>query len=315
MSNRNRDGSYLTVIYGTLLAVFLALIVGVFTYSRAWNAAYEYHERSSYNYDIGQSQRQGCRQRATVEEALDCLENAEAASRDNHRAEQNLNAQRQMADWAFYMLIATVALGSLTFAAAVAAAVYAGISAKAARQTVGVTREIGEAQTRAYLVAEEAEYFVTKNLIQVVVSIRNTGNSPAKNITMNGELRYIATVVESGLPDQIHRFRLWFNHMPVPGVAGGSVGKGVIFISRLDPGIDAAQFDGVVANQEDLSLFCHVSWQDVFGKPTKEDFLFGTDVTLSDPAWGGTKTYERRLQGYQSSIGGPRPNRPQRGSG
>lgn len=113
---------------------------------------------------------------------------------------RDLHAQEKMAMWAFWMFVATAATVALTFAALLAilrtlhhtkraadAAVDMVTEAKAtsaaAEATIGVTREIGQAQVRAYLSIKAARAYVDeKDGIVFDVTVENSGQSPAKGV-------------------------------------------------------------------------------------------------------------------------------------
>lgn len=122
-------------------------------------------------------------------------ENKAGRQESETREKRDLAAQEAMATWAKWTVI-------LTFAALVAiirtlhhtrrAADYADAMVKEAKETTkaaieatAVTREIGERQTRAYICIDSAvlKEPVLGNPIQASVTFKNTGQSPAYNVS------------------------------------------------------------------------------------------------------------------------------------
>ena len=113
----------------------------------------------------------------------ECISKVIHATNENKRAEKDLVAQTEMATWAFWMLIVTIFVAVVT-----AGGVYfVWRTLLATKKTVTITREIGEAQVRAYLTIEsgtitpeieDGERIVWK----IHVGVRNCGQSPARKI-------------------------------------------------------------------------------------------------------------------------------------
>jgi hypothetical protein len=98
------------------------------------------------------------------------------------------DAAKKSADWGVYLGLVGVFIGVLTLAAAFAAAIFAKSAANATWKTVDVTREIGEAQTRAYLNCTSANYKRAKDSVAADIKIENIGNSPATEVTIVGDV-------------------------------------------------------------------------------------------------------------------------------
>lgn len=126
----------------------------------------------------------------------------------NEHEVSDLKAQKAMALWAMLMFVASVASVAVTAAglellrrtlnATKDAATYAESAARAAWETVeqakaatlaaqeavGVTREVGQAQVRAYISvsAELPKGLALNQTLRVKLSIKNTGQSPAHSV-------------------------------------------------------------------------------------------------------------------------------------
>lgn len=120
------------------------------------------------------------------------------------------DAADKAANWAgpmFWLGIVGAGIGVFTLIAAVSAAIFAKSAANATWKTVEVTREIGEAQTRAYLNCTSAKYKLSKESIWAVLEIENIGNSPATEIEIVGDL----TIQDVGGMARHFRVHRWVN--------------------------------------------------------------------------------------------------------
>lgn len=116
---------------------------------------------------------------------------AEIISRSNEeqRAQDDLIAQTEMATWAFWMLIATVAMAVLTGIGVVFVWQTLEATRRMAADTNTMTedtRKIGEAQTRAYLTVDSVKIVGIQpgKIPEIILVIKNTGNSPAMRVNI-----------------------------------------------------------------------------------------------------------------------------------
>lgn len=127
--------------------------------------------------------------------------------REEWRAEEDLKAQRQMADWAFLMLVATAfgtcvtAIGVVFVAQTLEATRDAVKEARAANETV---LHVGKKQIIAYLTCSNPTLSFQNNSPVLGLSVVNSGNTPAFNVFL--ELRtgasgehYLAKPVGDGI--------------------------------------------------------------------------------------------------------------------
>lgn len=136
------------------------------------------------------------------------------------------------------------------------------------------TREIGEAQARAYLGCIDAEYRVFKDRVEVWVRIKNHGNSPATNIRLKGHIQTTNfTMLLSGSKGQAN-FRTQFSDGHAPSMAGGNEGKGFLLwmlgISDSDENDPAVEC--LIAESTKPNVSCTVTWVDVFMKENVVSF-------------------------------------------
>jgi hypothetical protein len=111
-----------------------------------------------------------------------CIRDVIESTNQHKRAEGDLVAQKSMALWAFLMLVVTVAMALITFAGVY----YVWRTLLATQKMASDTREIGNAQTRAYLGVDEAQTTCLLNpaypgKLYFVITHTNFGNTPAFN--------------------------------------------------------------------------------------------------------------------------------------
>jgi len=146
--------------------------------------------------------------------------------REEWRSEHDLDAQRDMADWTFFMLVASsagvlvTAIGviyvALTLRETRAAVREAEAATKAAEAAVDVTRDVGIAQIRAYVAITKFVFRVSPNNKPCFeIMFANAGQSPTRNI----EIRIIFSVTETLANPRIYESRELIHTMPdlVPG--------------------------------------------------------------------------------------------------
>lgn len=114
--NRWQDGTYALIT----LAVFAGLgVLALATYmgaSKGYQSAYQnqradsQRERAAYKASIE------CRNAETPTAAIECYQREYKITRDENRSDEDLNAQREMADWTEGVLWATLLFGALTVA-------------------------------------------------------------------------------------------------------------------------------------------------------------------------------------------------------
>ncbi len=109
-----------------------------------------------------------------------CIRDVIDATNESERAERDLVAQSDMARWALWMLIVTAAM---TVATGIGV-VFVWRTLLATQMMAADTREIGEAQVRAYLSCVGSRFIVdSKGQQGVVYMLANSGQSPAVNVS------------------------------------------------------------------------------------------------------------------------------------
>jgi hypothetical protein len=120
-----------------------------------------------------------CFAQVPVAGAQKCAEEAIRAGREDQRGEQDLSAQRQMAKWAYWLLIFTVAqsmLGILGFIALI-------ITIRQGRDANDIARDNSHRELRAYLTSESVtlnDVDFNERKFVLDMTIVNHGQTPAK---------------------------------------------------------------------------------------------------------------------------------------
>jgi hypothetical protein len=108
----------------------------------------------------------------------ECIAEAVRGSREQQRSEEDLDAQQQMAEWARWMLIATVVMAATTGFGVV----FVWQTLAATQQMAKDTRRIGEAQVRAYMNLASGNLKAEGRSVVAEIVINNFGQTPAKDM-------------------------------------------------------------------------------------------------------------------------------------
>jgi hypothetical protein len=185
--------------------LILVLAIGLFLISVQISMNYQ---EVYYNYATQEARaeaqekfRQKCLNLSSGEEIADCFDDAVEAAREPQRSEEDLQAQKQMADWARLMLYVTFAIGIMTFVVTVASVLLIretlDLQRNATREATKATRAAIAAneQSRDAFLADQRPWLAVKlqggapltwNVnglnLQVFVSMRNFGRTPALRV-------------------------------------------------------------------------------------------------------------------------------------
>lgn len=135
-----------------------------------------------------------CFDQAVGASAKKCTQDAIEAGRDDQRSEKDLGAQQQMAQWAYWLLLLTVAQSLLGIGGFIALLV----TIQQGRDANKITRETGRKQVRAYLgvtsvTMEDGDNGDPK----FVVNLSNNGVSPADVTRLRISVIWMGTPVET----------------------------------------------------------------------------------------------------------------------
>lgn len=192
-------------IIGGAIAYALVLFVSIAAiYSYVDQRVYNERTISKKTTERYRNFRDKCSNVLSVEELRSCYKNHIDTGWKTERDQQDLNAQQQMAEWAFLMLIVTAVIGSLSLimTGVGIVLVYLNLkeariitvqsirSADAAQNVVDETRIVGRRQVRAYLSGESATYTTEPNYFTCFLIIKNFGQSPAKKVKVTASVSW-----------------------------------------------------------------------------------------------------------------------------
>ncbi|MFL0670944.1 MAG: hypothetical protein ACJLS3_05800 [Erythrobacter sp.] len=121
-----------------------------------------------------------CLAKRPIGDVPECMEAAIRASHESQRSEQDLKAQRDMSEWAWWLLIVSIAQIPLSIAGLGALIV----TIRQSREANEIARGIGEAQVRAYVkcgnvTCKTIGQDEANDLYSLVIETQNLGQSPA----------------------------------------------------------------------------------------------------------------------------------------
>lgn len=306
MSKINRH-EYIT--FG-LIAAFL-LSVASFA---IWEIASKHAEReirahrgANSNTQWTESQiQQICASRTTVVDAIECMSEYTAPDEETKRANYDLQAQTDMAAWAFWMLIATFITTGITGLALLLLAYTLIHTRRAADSGEAMAREAertrqaaiagnnnavlaaqksdehARRQLRAYINVQGAEVIESNdpNFIRFSVTFKNSGQTPAHNAT----IRRGAGVFQADLIDK--------DELPVP-LDVSAVGPVVIAPNEalnvfFSVSVTKRDIDTIKAGNRKIALYGVVEYEDVFDITIHDDdSIWFTQFQLHLIDWGG----------------------------
>ena len=275
------------------LGIVIALIAGWLTWdlSAIHTEQRVRYERTAADYAGQTAQRieRECGTGLQGQAAADCMADVIEASREDVRAERDLDAQEMMAR--FTRLMGWTGLLALIVGGASAGLIYATLTET--RRMANDTREIGEAQVRAYLgiVVEHEPMGLNADLDAAVlfrVKISNVGQSPARRLRWNANVKYIRRHLPSNCPTMVSLAAERYTGVTLPvgdyatDTVPSNLALGEIFWNRAERPEDA------------LYVFGVVTFSDVFGRDRLRRFAFRVEV-VADPA-GQHPTVEDGIQ-------------------
>lgn len=218
---------------------------------------------------------------------------------DDLLAQQGMEeATRGMADLAQYqtwligigtaLLLVTLWLTRQANKAATKAAV-------AAEEAVKVTRELGQAQIRAYLTCASADIILESNWLGCWATIRNSGSSPARDVEIVATISIYGEQVFGKEEDPlIQKLASSFTSSSIPIIAAGDSKVADFLWQRSE--IGNSFFSRIFETPYRYVIDCKMTWSDVFGKKFTMLFLLrrypqnSDDIAVSDNAERFTMT-------------------------
>lgn len=165
-------------------------------------------------------------------------------------------------------------------------------TADAAVDSNATTREIGEAQTRAYLSPGVGTFRVTLNGATLKIEIGNFGQSPAQEVDIWARLM-MPNMNSSGNHDQL-LYSEW-RRAGIVGIGAGQTGEAwLLFANGSAP---KEIFRSMHTNTFYVSAECRMEWTDVFDKKWPANFFVSEAVdeqvsmnALGDPRMGNLRS-------------------------
>jgi hypothetical protein len=151
-------------------------------------------------------------------------------------------------------------------------------AAKAAEDSVLISRQVGQAQVRAYLSCEGAAFTVYRDYISCEVRFRNHGQSPAIWTEIIARV-FTGTVVardDGTVGPALARSKTTTS--VGPAIAAGQIGKILILFLHADMGRGA--HDAVWKEGRSFDVRGQVKWRDVFDEMQTQTFFL--DRVVSD---------------------------------
>lgn len=271
--SRSYPSGYIAAVGAGLSAAFVLAGVLAFSYHLGDLAASKRAQGDSYaaQYPADTDKRiADCPTGASVPSLKQCIEEAITASHDAQRSEKDLGAQRQMADWAFWVLIVSCAGTTITAIGTAFLAIQIKLTREAVTDTGKATvamekqndlaTEAMQRQLRAYLGCIEirAREFRPGKTPTFSFKIKNAGQSPAVRV------RCVAKVFvrENEIP---HAIKIRF---------GNAVDKSVInILPGQSPGVqwtapvvEAELYNAVISGRVIFVYAGIVEYWDIFNK-------------------------------------------------
>ena len=218
-----------------------------------------------------------------------CLEEQLAAYQDRQGADYDLQAQRDMAFWAFWMVI----LGGVSLIVSSGGVWLVWQSLRHTREALINDRVMGQAQTRAYITISTFQTGIWLDRIKVEASFVNTGQTPARNIRF-----YIAWRSEEAGPflDE------WHPQEVTAAEGRGTLGAGLPMVGKIDTAkkiedrdrsLSPEQIAAVREGNAEFWVYGIVEYEDVFHQLRKTRYRYymhinGSEVSFS-PCDGGNE--------------------------
>lgn len=158
-------------------------------------------------------------------------------------------------------------------------------TADAAVEANKTAREMGEAQVRAYLHCESAEFTIGVGVVVVHFKLKNTGQSPSTWCRIMGQI--VAPNLGDGPPLTYHGLR----HVEGGPISGGATDDLMIFFDARQ--IPKEKIRELFDSKWYLSAECVLAWRDVFNREQTLKFFLVEDGSR----WEDTDTGARVRKG------------------
>ena len=204
MSNGNwYDRNSAWVAFGVYLMLGFAL-VSYLMFLKGYERSDQDHQSDYAEHYKSQINEQNCIAKLTTEEAVQCYKESSNAARENTRAEQDLNAQREMAYWAELMVLASSILGFVGIGVTAIGIHYVrktlGVSSAAVKQAIianNQSRNLFILENRPWLKIKRFKFYDIPDYREdgteytrqyFGITVENIGNNHARNVQVHAEI-------------------------------------------------------------------------------------------------------------------------------
>ena len=263
-------------------AILAAALLFAAIYAIFWGLSKEVHYRldaeshqAEYYRNTYSPEREACITLA-VKDQMHCLSKAHEAERSNERNEQDLVAQRTSALWTY--LMSGAAFAGVVLSAFGVFLVWTTFNAT--REANAIAREIGQAQTRAYLSTIRASFSSFGSDITMRIVTQNTGNSPAKDVEIS--LRIYSHWIEedAGFDEPYSEVSFVTAPKSFGGVSSGIEKPLLVSIFTFGGQTGQDELFAKIYEGHFFRMGVTIKWTDVFGDIFSETFLLISDAAL-----------------------------------
>lgn len=250
------------IVVGGLLGLALLLLFIGLLWSQTYEAVYHDYAASKAQADAQDIFDRVCAKLTTIEDVLNCTKEAVKSARETQRSEEDVYAQKQMAQWAWWLLIFTTLIGVVSVGITGGGTYLLLRTVRLSGEANAVAREIGQAEVRAYLTCSEGSLFAEQGKLRLQLVLSNKGKSPAKNIRVGGQI-YAAH--SSAVTDA----NKWRTQMQTTIQIGTCSLIPIddhdnVSLVWFDNEIDKAILGAMLHSSVIVRSYCTVAWDDVF---------------------------------------------------
>jgi hypothetical protein len=204
------------------------------------------------------------------------------AEEEKANAELKAADERKLIKYTGYLVV----VGIVQFLIFVLQLIAFGYQAYKLRQTVdtsekaiATTREIGEAQVRAYVKIKSASIFFLGDEAAPSVQVEavNSGQSPALNFVWTPEVHYLP----EHAPEMVSDVEQGWNLNPGIDIHAASDAKALFFIVDF-PMVEKIAVNGEVPDKMGVSVILYYAWTDVFGETSLDSASFASVAEIGD---------------------------------
>jgi hypothetical protein len=247
-----------------------------------------------------------CTKFTSVQDLRDCAEKTVKTSRETDRSEEDLYAQKQMAQWAYWLLLFTSFIGIVSIAITGVGTYLLLRTVMLSGQANTINRDIGIAQVRAYLTCTGGKYVISGSGVTCYYSIKNTGQSPAMKVSIEGTLTFLGGnfgAIPKEVIDLLQSYMVMGNENIAIGscetISAGAAAESNIFWPNYN--FIQEQFEKIRMAGEQFDIRVRITWFDVFKRqqilPVILQKVNGSDMFIEGAGVrsGNMKAYNQDL--------------------